>query len=151
MGSFLLFILIMAAITVLPLTVYSLYLYNEEVKYNARITKMDYDTNIIDAVESTEALLNLIDRLIDNEVAHVLKEQIQFNNRGYNFINIDKDVEKIATSVYNGINVKLLEKLNSDDSIITRDYIMSYIVKKSSIVLLYTTRDMDSTKNNKIR
>lgn len=151
MGSFLLFILILSAITVLPLTVYSLYLYNEEVKYNARITKMDYDTNIIDAVESTDALLNLIDRLIDNEVSHVLKEQIQFNNRGYNFINIDKDVEKIATSVYNGINVKLLEKLNSDDSIITRDYIMSYIVKKSSIVLLYTTRDMDSTKNNKIR
>ena len=151
MGSFLFFILILSAITVLPLTVYSLYLYNEEVKYNARITKMDYNTNIIDAVESTEALLNLIDRLIDNEVAHVLKEQIQFNNKGYNFINIDKDVEKIATSVYNGINVKLLEKLNSDDSIITRDYIMSYIVKKSSIVLLYTTRDMDSTKNNKIR
>lgn len=151
MGSFLFFILILSAITVLPLTVYSLYLYNEEVKYNARITKMDYDTNIIDAVESTETLLNLIDRLIDNEVAHVLKEQIQFNTKGYNFINIDKDVEKIATSVYNGINVKLLEKLNSDDSIITRDYIMSYIVKKSSIVLLYTTRDMDSTKNNKIR
>ena len=151
MGSFLLFIIIIAAITVLPLTVYSLYLYNEEVKYNARITKMDYDTNIMDAVESTDVLLNLIDRLIDNEVAHVLKEQIQFNNKGYNFINIDKDVEKIATSVYNGINVKLLEKLNSDDSIITRDYIMSYIVKKSSVVLLYTTRDMDSTKNNKIR
>ena len=73
MGSFLFFILILSAITVLPLTVYSLYLYNEEVKYNARITKMDYDTNIIDAVESTETLLNLIDRLIDNEVAHVLK------------------------------------------------------------------------------
>ena len=151
MGSFLLFILILSAIAILPLTIYSLFLYNEEVKYNARITKMDYDTNIIDAIESTDALLDLIDRLIDNEVAHVLKEQIQFNNRGYNFINIDKDVEKIATSVYNGINVKLLEKLNSDDSIITRDYIMSYIVKKSSIVLLYTTRDMDSTKNNKTR
>ena len=151
MGSFLLFILILSAIAILPLTIYSLFLYNEEVKYNARITKMDYDTNIIDAIESTDALLDLIDRLIDNEVAHVLKEQIQFNNRGYNFINIDKDVEKIATSVYNGINIKLLEKLNSDDSIITRDYIMSYIVKKSSIVLLYTTRDMDSTKNNKTR
>jgi hypothetical protein len=136
---------------VLPLTVYSIYLYNEEIKYNAKTAKMDYETNIIDAIESTNYLLDLIDRLIDNEVAHVLKEQIQFTNRGYNFINIDKDVETVAKSVYNGLHPKLLERLTSDDSIINRDFIMTYIIEKSSIVLLYTTKDMDSLKNNKIR
>ena len=85
-----------------------------------------------DRIEFTNSILDLISFMVNNEIMSYMKTYISLNNT-YDISNLDNDVRKISTLVFDGINKSLFKDPNL---ILTENYLMEYITKKTISTLL---------------
>lgn len=93
-------------------------------------------------VRSTNAVLNLIDTIISNEVASVLKTYARLKEP-YKTINTADDIAKISNKVFNSIKKEIFEY---NDTVITDEYIMTYINEHTALAFLIEAQKLNEFK-----
>lgn len=104
-------------------------------------------SSISEDVESIDSVLNLIDNSINLYVAHKLRE-FYTTSRQYDVLKIDEDCKDIAESVYSDLNEGFLMNFIDANKVVTSEFWMKYIIKKTSCILLNTVKSLDELKNN---
>jgi len=100
---------------------------------NQKNTNLDNASlSMPDRIEFTNSVLDLISFMVNNEIISYMKPYVALNNT-YDISNLDTDVEKVSTIVFNGININLFKDPNL---ILTEKYLMEYITKKTINVML---------------
>lgn len=103
---------------------------------NARIENSNGVTlSMPDRIDLTNSILDLITFMITNEIMSYMKTFMALNIK-YEVSNLDDDIKKISQTVFHGINPSLFADPNL---ILTPEYLMSYITKKTTNVFLETT------------
>jgi hypothetical protein len=93
-------------------------------------------------VSSTNAVLSLIDTIISNEVASVLKTYARLKEP-YKTINTADDITKISNKVFNSIKKEIFEY---NDTVITDEYIMTYINEHTALAFLIEAQKLNEFK-----
>lgn len=89
-------------------------------------------------------LLLLINTLIETEVTSKLKSIIMLNGK-YEVLKIEDDIKEISTTVFESIKDNIYDdKYN----IFTGKYIMNYITKVTSLVILSEYRNIQNRNNS---
>lgn len=96
-----------------------------------------------DKLDYSIGVINLINNIIDIEITGFLKSYIVLGTT-YNVINLDKDVETVSKTVFESIKS---ETYMNDTILLSDNYIMSYITKNVSYVLIVKSLSI----NNKLR
>ena len=132
-------------IAVISLMGYMLYqnnkyqtLINELEKYASDINKIEIygRSPIVDRMEYNNQLLVLIDTLITVEIINEKKAEILLNKKEKN-IDADEVIEYVSKTVFEAINPNVVVH---PDNILTSEYIMKYIQKRTVyMVLSYIT------------
>lgn len=86
-------------------------------------------------------LLRLIDELVDQEITAVIQTCVNINSK-YNSIHLDEDIKRLSTKVYDAIKPELL---TSEDSLITSDYIIKYIMESITIKFIRSMNEFNSS------
>ena len=73
--------------------------------------------------------------MIEDEILSFMKDRIALREK-YNVLNLDTDVGEISTNIYNAFNKDLFTDPNL---LLNKEYMMSYITKKTSYALLVNT------------
>jgi len=85
--------------------------------------------------------IDMIDYIIGNEIARILQTYALLRNR-YETLQIDEDLEKLASTIYNGLKKDFLQ----DDSIIfTEDYMMKYITERCRLLLFNSVTEYNAS------
>ena len=85
--------------------------------------------------------IDMIDYIIGNEIARILQTYALLRNR-YETLQIDEDLEKLASTIYNGLKKDFLQ----DDSIIfTEEYMMKYITERCRLLLFNSVTEYNSS------
>lgn len=134
-------LLVLMAIIIIGQSIFIIISYDEPVVYDDRSIE-DLDISI----SVTDSILDSIDRIIDLEIAHRLKEFVYNPNAEYNVMNIDIDIKEISTSVYNYINKDTLVRFDKSKSIYTSSFIMKYIINKTEILVMNYTKNLRKFK-----
>lgn len=109
---------------------------------NQKNTNLDNASlSMPDRIDFTNSVLDLISFMVNNEIISYMKTFIALNNQ-YDISNLDTDVEKISTLVFNGINKNLFKDPNL---ILTEKYLMEYITKKTISVMLDVVQNHNAT------
>lgn len=98
-----------------------------------------------DQITSITGLQGIIDNTIDIYVAHRFKE-VASTSKTYDILNIDKDCASIAHDVYNIINKDFLRKSNEWNTIVTSDFWMNYIIRKTTLSVLAAVKQINIMK-----
>lgn len=108
----------------------------EEKIYKYKINRTDHldmvTLTMPERVNLTTSMFEFISNLITEEVESLMKTYVSLNTP-YEIIKLDNDVEKISKIVYAGLNTDVFTDPNL---IITKEYMMSFITKKTSYILL---------------
>lgn len=86
-------------------------------------------------IDLTNSIFDLIDSMIEDEILSFMKDRIALREK-YNVLNLDTDVGEISTNIYNAFNKDLFTDPNL---LLNKEYMMSYITKKTSYALLVNT------------
>ena len=87
----------------------------------------------------TNDFFNLIDYLIENEIAKILSPFKLLGNR-YQITAMDEDYEKISKAVYGAIKPSLIEQ---DGIAINQEYILQYIINRSQLLFFNSVIDFN--------
>lgn len=99
--------------------------------------------NIKDRVDASESLFSLIDTLIEYSIISDREYDILLKKKSKN-LDVDKAIERIATSVFNWINPTIYTDVNS---IVTAECIMTYIQKRTFVeYFLYLQRSSEGAE-----
>ena len=90
-------------------------------------------------VASTNAVLNLIDTIIRNEVVSVLKTYASLGEP-YKTMNTADDIEKISTKVFNALKKEIFA---DNDTVLTDEYLMTYINERTTLEFLIESRNIN--------
>ena len=90
-------------------------------------------------VASTNAVLSLINTVINNEVVSVLKTYARLGET-YKTMNTADDIEKISTKVFNSIKKELF---SDNDTVLTDEYLMTYINERTTLEFLIESRNIN--------
>lgn len=124
------------------------YIVNKSNSYylaNQKNTRKDNSTlPMPDRIELTNDVLDLISFMINNEIVTEMKTYISLSNP-YVISNIDKDAATIAERVFKGINENLF---TDPDLVLTKEYLISFITKKTLTTLLDVTQQHNSNLRN---
>lgn len=94
-------------------------------------------TPLSNCIDNTEALINIITGLVNEEVSNLFLGHLVLD-KPYQSINIDEDVKKISTAVYNKIRKNII---STDETILTSTAIMEMITSKTlSTILAYNSK-----------
>ena len=111
---------------------------------NQKNTLMGNTTmTLSDRIEMTNGILDLITFMVNNEIVSSFKPYIGLNS-SYDMSNMDTDIAAISNNIFNGINKELFKDPNL---ILTEEYLMSFITKKTINIML----DVAQAHNNNIR
>lgn len=112
---------------------------------NQKNTRKDNSTlPMPDRIELTNDVLDLISFMINNEIVTEMKTYISLNNP-YIISNLDSDTENISERVFKGINENLFD---DPDLVLTKEYLMSFITKKTLTTLLDVTHQHNANLRN---
>ena len=89
----------------------------------------------------TNDFFNLIDCLIENEIAKILSPFKLLGNR-YQITAMDEDYEKISKAVYGAIKPSLIEQ---DGIAINQEYILQYIINRSQLLFFNSVIDFNQS------
>ena len=89
-----------------------------------------------DRVDLTNSVLDMIAFMVNNEIYHLFRTYIALSNP-YDVTNLDTDSAKISTNVFDGIKKDLF---NNPNLILTSEYLMEYVTKKTITTLLETAQ-----------
>lgn len=92
-------------------------------------------------IELTNSILDLMTFMITNEIMSYMKSFLSLNVK-YEVSNLDTDIKKISETVFHGINPTLFTDPNL---ILTSEYLMSYITKKTTNIFLETVMNYNQT------
>ena len=104
---------------------------NESGKTNCR--------ELVELSESTISLMNLINQIVTIEVANLMLQYRKLAKR-YNYVNLDTDAEKIATTVFDNINWDSYQKR---EILVKEDYLLKYISDQTITQILDFAREMN--------
>ena len=90
-------------------------------------------------VASTNAVLSLINTVINNEVVSVLKTYARLGEP-YKTMNTADDIEKISTKVFNSIKKEIF---SDNDTVLTDEYLMTYINERTTLEFLIESRNIN--------
>lgn len=88
-------------------------------------------------MDSGEKILKLIQTMVSDEIVHLLFTHQSINAK-YNLIRLNEDGERIAKTVYEGINKNII---TSQNSFFTPEYVMHLITQVTMITLVNSVRD----------
>lgn len=95
-------------------------------------------------ITTTTSLLSLIDSLITTEIINQEKTVFFSQDTKYDYRKLDIDIAEISQNVFNALSKDVFTK-NNREIVITDDYIMTYITKRSIELLLETVTKYNST------
>ena len=93
-------------------------------------------------VHSTTAVLNLLDTIISNEVASVLKTYARLNEP-YKTLNTADDIESISNKVFESIKKEIFA---DNDTVLTDEYLMKYINEQTTLAFLIESQKLTGNK-----
>jgi len=88
---------------------------------------------------TTLSVIDTIDKLITMEIEDTLKTYARLNEK-YNSTRMAEDIESISNRVYNALKKTVYE---SDDIILTDEYIMNYIVTHTTISFIRIVKGLN--------
>lgn len=91
-------------------------------------------------VSSTNAVLTLINTIINNEVVSVLKTYARLGEP-YKTMNTADDIEKISNKVFNAIKKEIFA---DNDTVLTDEYLMTYINERTTLEFLIESRNINT-------
>lgn len=91
-------------------------------------------------VRGSASLMDLCDVMIEKEIINTMRTFFVLNKK-YELVNLDKDVETIATNVFHALD---LEHITTDEITITVEYIIKYITDQTSIKLINTVKEYNA-------
>ena len=87
-------------------------------------------------VNSTNAVLNLIDTMVKNEVISSLKTYARLGE-AYKSLKTVDDIEAISQKIFNAIKKEIF---NANDTVLTDEYLMTYINEQTTLVFLIESK-----------
>lgn len=102
--------------------------HESEMAVNDGLKKLNLDEEIT----CTSNLMEFVHKMIQDECVTYLHPKILLNEP-YAMLYADDDIKKIANTVFNGLNPEMYSSKNQE-IIITKDYLMSYITKETSVI-----------------
>ena len=87
-------------------------------------------------VNSTNAVLNLIDTMVKNEVISSLKTYARLGE-AYKSLKTVDDIEAISQKIFNAIKKEIF---NENDTVLTDEYLMTYINEQTTLVFLIESK-----------
>lgn len=93
-------------------------------------------------VKSTNAVLSLINTIISNEVASVLKTYARLGEN-YKSINTADDIANVSNKVFNAIKKEIFQY---NDTVVTEDYLMTYINEQTTLAFLIESKKLSDFK-----
>ena len=96
------------------------------------------NSSMIERLDFENQFLTLIDDLLNTEIACMIKSYMILGNP-YPIINLDRDVKTLSDTVYNAIKKEVFV---DNVHFLTDDYLMSYITKKATLLLLLSIKDI---------
>ena len=96
-------------------------------------------------VSSINGVLDIIDEMISLHVAHKLKEALT-TKKNYDILNIDKDCAEIADTVYQSFDQQFFVRTQHWHAIVTSRFWMNYIIKKTTITMLTSIKEVQALK-----
>lgn len=91
-------------------------------------------------VRGSASLMDLCDVMVEKEIINSMRTFFVLNKK-YELVNLDKDVETIATNVFHALD---LEHITTDEITITVEYIIKYITDQTSIKLINTVKEYNA-------
>lgn len=88
---------------------------------------------------TTRAIVDTVDKLVTMEIEDTLKTYARLNQK-YNAVKMAEDIEAISGRVYNAIKKSVYE---SDDILITDEYLMNYIVTHTTITFIRIVKGLN--------
>ena len=92
-------------------------------------------------VRSSNALLSLIDTMIDNEIIGTLKTYARLQEN-YKNIKTPDDIESISLKVFTAIKKEIFE--DNNDTVLTDEYLMRYINEQTTLKFLINTKNLNN-------
>lgn len=92
-------------------------------------------------VRSTSAVLNLIDTIVTNEVIGALKTYARLGEN-YKTMNTVDDIAAISKKVFDAIKKEIF---SDNDTILTDEYLMTYINERTTLAFLIETQNLNNT------
>jgi ABC-type multidrug transport system fused ATPase/permease subunit len=89
-------------------------------------------------VNSTNAVLNLIDTMVKNEVVSSLKTYARLGET-YKTLKTVDDIEAISQKIFNAIKKEIF---NENDTVLTDEYLMTYINEQTTLVFMIESRSL---------
>lgn len=89
-------------------------------------------------VNSTNAVLNLIDTMVKNEVVSSLKTYARLGE-SYKTLKTVDDIEAISQKIFNAIKKEIF---NENDTVLTDEYLMTYINEQTTLVFMIESRSL---------
>jgi len=96
--------------------------------------------NLYEKCEATASILKILDIIIDLEIAQVIRTYTSLNTK-YEINRIPDDINLISSNVYKAIKKDIY--LN-DDSVMTEEYLMSYITNIVTMNFIEQVRQMNN-------
>lgn len=96
--------------------------------------------NLLQKCEATAGIIKIIDIVIDLEIAQVIRTYTSLGTK-YEINRIPDDVTIISNNVYKAIKKEIYV---NDDSVLTDEYLMSYITNIVTINFIQQVRGMNS-------
>lgn len=142
-----LFILVAFLITIQIFNLITSILNNIDARTNSiKLSDKVRSINRLNArVQSTNAILSLMDTLIANEVTNALKAYARLGEN-YKSINTADDIEKISSRIFDSIKKEIFI---DNDTIITDEYLMKYINEQTTLVFLIETQKLNMTNKDR--
>lgn len=112
-------------------------------KTKSRYIEIDVTMNRTDF---TKQLITLILEIISLEVANLIQSYVTIK-KDYDFLKFDSDIDIISKTVFESIRPEIYA---IDDSILTEEYLMKYIVQNTKVILLDSIGKMNMVNNYEI-
>lgn len=96
---------------------------------------------IEDMVNSTKSLMDFIRELVELEILKIINTK-SLLTQPYELVNLDKDIEKISTIVYQSLVPYVY---NDTRTVLTAKAIQQYIIDESTILLLQYAKEYNAS------
>lgn len=94
------------------------------------IIKKDQGTDGV--FNNTNNILSIIDFLIEKEI-DMKMHKLSYDEKTYNILKLDDDIKKISGLVFEAISKDAFD-IATNATILTKDYILSYITKQTTLM-----------------
>jgi hypothetical protein len=108
-------------------------------------TEANRPVSINDRISTTNALLDIIDLIISNEIKGTLKSYIRLN-QPYSALKIPEDIERISTNVYKSLKGNIFA---NDELVVNDEYIYEFICGETTLLFITICQELNvQVKNN---